>query len=85
MAERVSNAIAEQIKRSGGASYNQREFSMLAADLRDARATMHELVVLLVGSQHNANGTPYKRAQMAAKASDYFFKQTAGETAEKRQ
>jgi len=35
---RVSNAMVEQIIRAGGASYNQKTFALLAADLRDERA-----------------------------------------------
>jgi len=35
---RVSNAMVEQIVRSGGASCNQKTFALLAADLRDTRA-----------------------------------------------
>jgi len=40
---RVSNAMVEQIIRSGGASYNQKTFALLAADLRDARAHLAKL------------------------------------------
>lgn len=40
MSKRISDVIAEQIKRSGGASYNQKEFALLAADLLDARRAL---------------------------------------------